>query len=87
MVKQTIMSEKVCQEHYRHHCGTGASRRGDVLPQYRLYGATSGQLFVAGRAGERFAIRNSGALAVVEELASRLRVYDRGVALILGPVD
>jgi glutamate synthase (ferredoxin) len=31
-----------------------------------LYGATGGRLFVAGRVGERFAVRNSGALAVVE---------------------
>jgi glutamate synthase domain-containing protein 2/glutamate synthase domain-containing protein 3 len=33
-----------------------------------LYGATGGRLFVAGSAGERFAVRNSGALAVVEGL-------------------
>jgi glutamate synthase domain-containing protein 3 len=31
-----------------------------------LYGATSGEAFFAGRAGERFAVRNSGATAVVE---------------------
>src|SRR5262249_31878064 len=47
--------------------GQSASRRGDVLVGNTvLYGATSGRLFVAGRAGERFGIRNSGALAVVE---------------------
>src|SRR6266567_1899070 len=47
--------------------GLAASRRGDVLAGNTvLYGATSGQLFIAGRAGERFAVRNSGALAVVE---------------------
>ena len=47
--------------------GPAASRRGDVLAGNTvLYGATSGQLFIAGRAGERFAVRNSGALAVVE---------------------
>src|SRR5579872_6247123 len=40
---------------------SAASRRGDVLAGNTvLYGATSGQLFVAGRAGERFAVRNSG---------------------------
>jgi glutamate synthase domain-containing protein 3 len=33
-----------------------------------LYGATGGRLFIAGRAGERFAVRNSGATAVVEGL-------------------
>src|SRR5258708_7312514 len=45
--------------------GSAASRRGDVLAGNTvLYGATSGQLFLAGRAGERFGVRNSGALAV-----------------------
>ncbi len=37
-----------------------------ILGNVALYGATSGSLFAAGRAGERFAVRNSGALAVVE---------------------
>src|SRR6267154_1992502 len=47
--------------------GPAASQRGDVLAGNTvLYGATSGQLYIAGRAGERFAVRNSGALAVVE---------------------
>jgi glutamate synthase domain-containing protein 3 len=68
--------------------GTGASRRGDVLVGNTvLYGATSGQLFVAGRGGERFAIRNSGALAVVEGVGQHGCEYmTGGVALILGPV-
>ena len=35
-----------------------------------LYGATSGKLFAAGQAGERFAVRNSGAIAVVEGCGS-----------------
>ena len=43
-----------------------------------LYGATAGEVFVAGRAGERFAVRNSGATAVVEGgRRPRLRVHDR----------
>ena len=37
-----------------------------ILGNVALYGATSGRLFAAGRAGERFAVRNSGATAVVE---------------------
>ena len=37
-----------------------------ILGNVALYGATSGMLFAAGRTGERFAVRNSGALAVVE---------------------
>jgi glutamate synthase domain-containing protein 2/glutamate synthase domain-containing protein 1/glutamate synthase domain-containing protein 3 len=66
--------------------GTGASRRGDVLAGNTvLYGATSGQLFVAGRAGERFAIRNSGALAVVEGVGQHGCEYmTGGIVLVLG---
>ena len=42
------------------------------------YGATAGEIFIRGRVGERFAVRNSGALLVVEGTAvSRLRVHDR----------
>ncbi len=66
--------------------GSAASRRGDVLAGNTvLYGATSGQLYIAGRAGERFAVRNSGALAVVEGLGQHGCEYmTGGVALVLG---
>jgi len=68
--------------------GSNPSRRGDVLAGNTvLYGATSGQLFVAGRAGERFAIRNSGALAVVEGVGQHGCEYmTGGVVLVLGPL-
>ncbi|MFZ0761414.1 MAG: glutamate synthase large subunit, partial [Candidatus Sulfotelmatobacter sp.] len=64
-----------------------ASERGDVLVGNTvLYGATAGELFVAGRAGERFAVRNSGALAVVEGVGRHGCEYmTAGVVLILGP--
>ena len=52
-----------------------------------LYGATSGQLFVAGQAGERFAVRNSGAIAVVEGVGQHGCEYmTGGIAVVLGPV-
>jgi glutamate synthase domain-containing protein 3 len=65
-----------------------ASDRGDVLVGNTvLYGATAGELFIAGRAGERFAVRNSGALAVVEGVGRHGCEYmTAGVVLILGPV-
>jgi glutamate synthase (ferredoxin) len=68
--------------------GRAASRRGDVLAGNTvLYGATSGQLYVAGRAGERFGVRNSGALAVVEGVGQHGCEYmTGGVAIILGPL-
>ena len=67
---------------------SAASRRGDVLAGNTvLYGATSGQLFVAGRAGERFAVRNGGALAVVEGVGQHGCEYmTGGVVLVLGPL-
>jgi len=52
-----------------------------------LYGATSGRLFVAGSAGERFAVRNSGAEAVVEGVGAHACEYMTGGRVaILGPV-
>jgi glutamate synthase (NADPH/NADH) large chain len=50
-----------------------------------LYGATSGRAFLAGRAGERFAVRNSGATAVVEGVGDHACEYmTGGLVLILG---
>ncbi len=50
-----------------------------------LYGATSGNLFAAGRAGERFAVRNSGAVAVVEGCgANGCEYMTGGTVVILG---
>jgi len=52
-----------------------------------LYGATDGYLFAAGRAGERFAVRNSGARVVVEGCGSNGCEYmTGGVAVILGGI-
>ncbi|MEX2255384.1 MAG: glutamate synthase-related protein, partial [Acidimicrobiia bacterium] len=51
-----------------------------------LYGATGGQLFVAGRVGERFCVRNSGAMAVVEGAGDHACEYmTGGTVVILGP--
>ena len=51
-----------------------------------LYGATSGTLFARGRAGERFAVRNSGAIAVVEGVGDHGCEYMTGGAVaVLGP--
>ncbi len=52
-----------------------------------LYGATGGVFFAAGRAGERFAVRNSGAVAVVEGAGDHCCEYmTGGVVVVLGPV-
>ncbi len=50
-----------------------------------LYGATGGKLFVAGRAGERFAVRNSGAITVVEGIGDNGCEYmTGGIVCVLG---
>ena len=52
-----------------------------------LYGATAGHLFAAGRAGERFAVRNSGAHVVIEGCGTNGCEYmTGGVAVILGSI-
>jgi glutamate synthase (NADPH/NADH) large chain len=56
-----------------------------ILGNVALYGATAGCLFAAGSAGERFAIRNSGATAVVEGVGEHACEYmTGGVVVILG---
>ena len=50
-----------------------------------LYGATAGELFCAGSVGERFAVRNSGAVAVVEGVGSNACEYmTNGTVVLLG---
>jgi glutamate synthase (NADPH/NADH) large chain len=50
-----------------------------------LYGATGGELYAAGRAGERFAVRNSGATAVIEGAGDHCCEYmTGGVVVVLG---
>ena len=63
------------------------AREGDVLAGNVIaYGATSGAIYVGGRAGERFGIRNSGATLVAEGIGDHGCEYmTGGVALILGP--
>ena len=52
-----------------------------------LYGATDGKLFASGRAGERFAVRNSGAHVVIEGCGTNGCEYmTGGVAVILGSI-
>jgi glutamate synthase domain-containing protein 2/glutamate synthase domain-containing protein 1/glutamate synthase domain-containing protein 3 len=69
--------------------GTGRAARESaqhtLLGNVALYGATSGWLFAAGRAGERFAVRNSGALAIVEGVGDHGCEYmTGGLAVVLG---
>ena len=70
-------------------CGLAAKDSGQhvILGNVALYGATAGKLFAAGRAGERFAVRNSGAVAVVEGAGDHGCEYmTGGVVAVLGRV-
>jgi glutamate synthase (NADPH) large chain len=63
------------------------SQHNTIIGNTVLYGATAGKLFAAGQAGERFAVRNSGADVVVEGCgANGLEYMTRGTAVILGAV-
>jgi glutamate synthase (ferredoxin) len=64
-----------------------ANDAGDpvLIGNTALYGATGGELFCAGRAGERFAVRNSGAVAVIEGTGDHPCEYmTGGIVVILG---
>jgi glutamate synthase (NADPH) large chain len=62
-----------------------ASQDNTIIGNTVLYGATSGKLFAAGQAGERFAVRNSGAQVVVEGCgANGCEYMTGGVAVVLG---
>jgi len=63
----------------------GASHENVIAGNTVLYGATGGRLYAAGRAGERFAVRNSGAVAVVEGVGDHGCEYmTGGVVVVLG---
>ena len=62
-----------------------AAEENVIIGNVALYGATSGKAFINGIAGERFCVRNSGALAVVEGVGDHGCEYmTGGVAVVLG---
>jgi glutamate synthase (NADPH/NADH) large chain len=63
------------------------SHKNTIIGNTVLYGATDGKLFASGRAGERFAVRNSGAHVVIEGCGTNGCEYmTGGVAVILGSI-
>ncbi|ATA25617.1 glutamate synthase large subunit [Brenneria goodwinii] len=61
------------------------SHEASIIGNTCLYGATGGKLFAAGRAGERFAVRNSGAITVVEGIGDNGCEYmTGGIVCVLG---
>jgi glutamate synthase (NADPH) large chain len=65
---------------------TFAPEENVIVGNTCLYGATAGEAFLCGQAGERFAVRNSGAKAVVEGVGDHGCEYmTGGVVVVLGP--
>ncbi|MFC1481358.1 glutamate synthase-related protein, partial [Candidatus Neomarinimicrobiota bacterium] len=74
----TVRFEKSIRE--RHEAQT-------IIGNVALFGATGGTALISGRAGERFAVRNSGAVAVVEGVGNHCCEYmTRGTVIVLGPI-
>ncbi|WP_310600250.1 glutamate synthase large subunit [Desulfobulbus sp.] len=68
------------------HRSTFRSETAGIMGNTCLYGATGGKLFASGQAGERFAVRNSGAHAVVEGVGDHGCEYmTGGLVTVLGP--
>jgi glutamate synthase (NADPH/NADH) large chain len=68
------------------HRSTFESHHTSIMGNTCLYGATGGRLYASGQAGERFAVRNSGAFAVVEGLGDHGCEYmTGGLVTVLGP--
>jgi glutamate synthase (NADPH/NADH) large chain len=71
---------------FAHGHGDGGAEEQIIAGNTILYGATGGELFVRGKVGERFAVRNSGASAVVEGVGDHGCEYmTGGVVVVLGP--
>ncbi len=70
---------------YRRAAYADVSHQHLILGNTVLYGATSGKLFAAGQAGDRFAVRNSGAVAVIEGAGNHCCEYmTGGIVAVLG---
>lgn len=63
------------------------ARKNTIIGNVALYGATAGEVYINGIAGERFAVRNSGAVAVVEGVGDHGCEYmTGGTVLVLGAI-
>ncbi len=70
---------------YPHHKSTFRPHNNIITGNVNLFGATSGEIYINGMAGERFAVRNSGATAVVEGVGDHGCEYmTGGVVVVLG---
>ena len=68
---------------YPHAGSTFSGYRNIITGNVNLFGATGGEVYINGRAGERFAVRNSGALAVVEGVGDHGCEYMTGGRVVI----
>ena len=68
---------------YPHAGSTFSGYRNIITGNVNLFGATGGEVYINGRAGERFAVRNSGALAVVEGVGDHVCEYMTGGRVVI----
>jgi glutamate synthase (NADPH/NADH) large chain/glutamate synthase (ferredoxin) len=72
---------------FRQAAYANATHENTIVGNTCLYGATAGKLFAAGQAGSRFAVRNSGAMAVIEGAGNHCCEYmTGGMVVVLGSV-
>jgi len=86
-VGKSLSGGEIVIRPFREAAYADATGRHVILGNTALYGATAGKLLAAGHAGDRFAVRNSGAVAVVEGAGSHCCEYmTAGVVVVLGDV-
>jgi len=68
---------------YPDHRSTFEASKNSIIGNVALYGGTSGEVFICGHAGERFAVRNSGVTAVVEGIGDHGCEYMTGGSVII----
>ena len=69
--------------YYRLSAATSKPKKNTIAGNTLLYGATSGEVYINGRVGERFAVRNSGAVAVVEGVGDHCCEYMTGGRVVV----
>ncbi len=79
------VAKGLCGAHVVIKAQSGATKLENqaIIGNVALYGATQGSIFVNGRAGERFAVRNSGATAVVEGVGEHACEYMTGGTIVI----
>ena len=86
-VGKSLSGGEISIRPFRQAAYSHATHENTIVGNTCLYGATAGKLFAAGQAGSRFAVRNSGAIAVIEGAGNHCCEYmTGGMVVVLGAV-